>query len=352
MTTVTQAPSPTLDGILVVRVPLVGVYGNDAVKIDRKVEVLLTIPLMDGPGRITTTPVPVGELRHSIDRTLMATLTMSYIFDPDTRTITLYADDLVSPAATRITTYPRDAPQYGNEHFAHSPYAVPSDPGSGWVYGGPLTVGLPRELQDTVKQANQAIFDAAFAEGLAVVRRSPFPAMPRDEYEKMFVVLKDNKFVESFDPAKRYDATHMVVHLESFYNGPIFLQANQCFVNVIGTTADIFHTPPGAGLGSWIAMWRWGTNFGPGTIACASTNYFGPPPPAALLCSGAAPIGGHVVLGGTVARQMPRLSNNLFIIPICQRHNQRNANNMLPIAHNTGVQIVNYLTVADSAGLD
>jgi len=236
-----------------------------------------------------TTPVQtVGTLTYFANPHLLAYLNIWYSYDPVGNTLTFCSNDLVSPDSTCLTTIPTGTNQSCNQHTYPNDNA-PCGSNPNWNYCTSLTPGLQQALQQSVRAANQAIINAARAQGFTVIARTPPPQLTENDYAKL-------------------------------HGGGLFRER------------DRQHGDPRiAGL-AWLTLWQ--NQFGP-AMACTSLNFQG------FGCS-ASLVGGHVILGQT-AQTVPAGSNNVFIVPICGSHNGNNNVYMAPLTYQQGIAIHNYL---------
>jgi hypothetical protein len=237
-------------------------------------------------------------------------------------------NNLVSSDSTYLTTVPRSTNQSCRQH-TYPGDNIPCGSNQNWNYTTPLTPGLQTALQQTVQRANSVIIELARIQGFTVVVRTPPPVLSKEDYENLLLVYYKGKFLESYNPNKEYDNDHSLLTMESVWYGEIYLQGNESFANVIGSTGD----PKIAGK-TWIKLWS--NQFGAPTT-CSSLNFNG------FACSNPMVIvGGHVILG-TTAANVPAGSNNVFIMPICCAHNSNNNVHMEPLQYQKGIALHNYL---------
>ena len=118
--------------------------------------------------------------------------------------------------------------------------------------------------------------------------------------------------------------------IRSQFGGTITFATTDVFANVIGSSTD----PKVDGL-AWINLWK--RTYPTATITQCSSYDF----PTGFGCTTNF-VGGHVILGQT-AQVVAAGSNDVYIIPICQKHNKNNNVYMRPIKENRAVWLKNYL---------
>lgn len=308
-----------------VQIPLVPDYENKYVQI-KSTQINFQLELKEGHHTTTSEPVVVGTVANFTNPALLASITVWYNFETATNVLTLCSSDLVSDDATYLTTVPEGSNQFGNQRTYYGD-EFPCGTNPNWNYTTPLTPGLEEALQNTVRKANDLIIEKALEQGLTVIVRTPMPVIPADLYEKLSAVYYNGEFVEMYDPNKVYGNDYSIFHIDSTWYGEIYLNKNENFANVIGST----HDPKIAGK-SWLQLWQ--SQFGQAQT-CTSLYYQG------FSCSGGL-VGGHSVLG-TVAKSMPKGSNKVFIMPICTAHNNNDNVYMAAIMYTKGIALHNYL---------
>ena len=118
--------------------------------------------------------------------------------------------------------------------------------------------------------------------------------------------------------------------VRSTFGGPVTFASTDVFANVIGSSGD----PKVEGL-AWIQLWK--RTYPTATVTqCSSFDF-----PTGFGCTTNF-VGGHVIKGQT-AQVVAAGSNDVFIIPICQKHNKNNNVYMKPIKENRAVWLKNYL---------
>jgi hypothetical protein len=308
-----------------ISVPLTPGYVNPYVNIN-PTTTSISLPLTPGPHVLTTPLQNVGSLTYFANPTLQASLSVWYNYDPLHNTLTFCSNDLVSGDSTYVLTVPAGTNQGCRQH-TYPNDNIPCGNNPNWNYCTPTTPGLQGALQQTVRSANQAIINAARAQGFTVIVRTPFPTLTVEEYTKLMLVYHQGRFLELYNPEKTYDADHTLVHPESVWLGEIYLDNNDTFANVIGSTND-----PKINNSSWLGLWQ--SQFGTATV-CTSLNFNG------FTC-GPGLLGGHVILGQT-ALQIAAGSGGVFIMPICVAHNNNDNVYMAPLQYEMGIALQNYL---------
>ena len=118
--------------------------------------------------------------------------------------------------------------------------------------------------------------------------------------------------------------------VRSTFGGTYTFASTDDFANVIGSSTD----PKVDGL-AWINLWK--RTYPTATITQCSSYDF----PTGFGCTTNF-VGGHVILGQT-AQVVAAGSNDVYIIPICQKHNKNNNVYMMPIKEKRAVWLKNYL---------
>ena len=124
-----------------------------------------------------------------------------------------------------------------------------------------------------------------------------------------------------------------IIHIgdvRSTFKGKHTFASTDDFANVIGSSSD----PKVDGL-AWINLWK-RTYPGVAITQCSSYDF-----PTGFGCTTNF-VGGHVILGQT-AQVVAAGSNDVYIIPICQKHNKNNNVYMMPIKEKRAVWLKNYL---------
>jgi hypothetical protein len=119
----------------------------------------------------------------------------------------------------------------------------------------------------------------------------------------------------------------VVQTIESTFGGEVSFSQNEPFANVIGSDDD----PKIGGL-SWVRLWA--GQFGYYPNVCTSYQFKG-------FGCGDTILGGHVITGQT-ARVVAAGSNSVFIMPICQQHNNDDNVYMAALTNVKGIWLKNY----------
>ena len=171
---------------LQVTVPLTPSYASRLVNVS-STQVTVSIPIVPGSSTMTTPVQTVGTLTYFANPHLLAYLNIWYSYDPVGNTLTFCSNDLVSPDSTCLTTIPTGTNQSCNQHTYPNDNA-PCGSNPNWNYCTSLTPGLQQALQQSVRAANQAIINAARAQGFTVIARTPPPQLTENDYAKLCLV--------------------------------------------------------------------------------------------------------------------------------------------------------------------
>ena len=120
--------------------------------------------------------------------------------------------------------------------------------------------------------------------------------------------------------------------VRSQFGGAVTFAATDVFANVIGSTGD----RPIDNL-AWIRLWERTYN----TTATQCSSFGFPTVNNTPFPCTTNLIGGHVIKGQT-ASVVPPGSNDVYIIPICQKHNKNNNVFMSPVTERRAVWLKNY----------
>lgn len=317
--------NPIAQHVMNVQICLAPEYPNAELS-TQQTQVALDFALVDGEHTITSPLAKVGTVASGASPDLMASITFWYRFDAATNTLTFCSSELVSEDATFLTMAPSGSGQFRKQNaYINDDQELASK--VQWAYATPLSAGLQPALQETVRRANDLVIATAKSRGFTVIVRTPVPDMPAEDYKQFSAVYYQGKFLEFFGPEKTYTSEHQVVPLDSIWYGEIYLNSQDYFANVIGSTND----PKVAGK-SWIQLWQ--GQFGTANT-CTSYGITG------FTCSGPL-LGGHVVLG-KVATNVLQGSDKVFIMPICTGHNSNDNVYMAPLKYLNGIALHNYL---------
>ncbi len=322
-----ESATPASAGLLQVTVPLTPAYASESVTIEQTTTTL-TIPLIPGEQRSTTPEQVVGSLSDAANPNLVGTLTVWSSYDPTYHVLTLLGSEFESEDSTYLSTYPQSGRDRTFKQQARPSDAGPGDTSSLWASAADSTAEMAELFQSTVRSANEAIVEAAVAQGISVIVRTPPPELPPELEEKLLLVYENGVFKEPYDPDKEYGEDTQVFNIQSTFGGTMVLAAGTDFANVIGSTYD-----PKIEGRAWRELWE--VTFHVEGNRCASEGFQG------FECS-TTYIGGHVI-PGKVASEVAQGSNIVFIIPICQRHNKSNSVYMNPIVYNQAVSLHHYM---------
>lgn len=315
--------------MLQVTVPLTKEYENAFLNI-LPTEIDISLCLQEGEHRVTTEPVEIGGLKQFSKSPLVAQLTIWYEYRASENVLALCGDDLVSPDSMHLTVGTGDKTQ-NMIQFIHRNPTDQEKIGDG-VLNSPLTSGFQTQIAGCLKQANARILEQTKEMGVVVLLRTALPHLSEDAYQRMSPVYRNGEFVEFFDPDKIYGPEYTIKGVQSIFNGLAYFLPTQDFANVIGSTGD----PHGDEYKTWIGLWEGKT----GLLAtvCSSSGF-----PAPFTCNPEKKniIGGHVIYGQT-AQSVPS-GGEVYIIPICKRHNSNNTCYMQPTQNNVACWMKNYM---------
>lgn len=176
-----------------------------------------------------------------------------------------------------------------------------------WKVSTPLNEDIKSNLKTSLHTIQETLKQAALSKGIAVGMLTPVPQIGVELFKE-----------------------HTGLTLESVWGGTVQFPMGTNFANVIGSTYD----PRVPGYSSWINLWI--TQFGDPN-GCTSRGF-----PENLTCDGPM-VGGHCILG-TIAQSVPSGSNDVFIVPICARHNRKD-DIYMQIKYNGGnaIRLHNYM---------
>lgn len=321
-----------------IEVALAPSFGGEAALLEAR-RTTLALPLTAGAHISTSLPEVVGQVPGFANPDLMASISISYSYDPAMNMITFYSNDLVSPDAPYVTSWPRGSKRQWRLHSYSDPRArggsVPD-----WSAAAAPPPGLADALRATVRAANHEAIEAAKARGMIVLVRAPVPPLTPEQEAGLRLVYRDGVFDRPYEPGEPLGAGEVVNSIMSVFGGTITFPLNTTFANVRGSTTD----PKPPGTTSWIGFWQAYT--GLAAPQCTSLGYGGPNIPAGYPCTavtpGRSPLGGHVVFG-TAWASPPYGSNHIvFIVPICSKHNSDYSVYMEALQVLEGVWLDNY----------
>ncbi len=302
---------------VVIKIQLTPSYSNKYVNIN-ETYVDIAIRLLDGEQSAVTDIIDVGTLSFFSDPVLQTYFTVCYTYDSLNNKLTLCGNDLISDKSAQLTSFPRGTKEFSykrtyssGENFDYT--------NQHWNHNTPLTPGLDLAFEQCIRKANNQIITRLRESGVLVIERTPVPELSTEDYEKLCPVYYRGNFLEFYDPNKTYTSEHSIRHFGSYYQGTTDFQEGFHFSNALGTTNDPFHGFNGAN--SWLQLWivATGVHINPWPI-CTSQD----------CCSGVydqgfcnddnySTIGGHVVPGFREINVVP--GGQLYIVPICNRHN-------------------------------
>ncbi|MEP3050107.1 MAG: hypothetical protein ABJP48_02540 [Erythrobacter sp.] len=269
------------------------------------------ICLEPGEHEVKTDPFAIGKLGKFENRTLLAQLVFSYIYDADAKNITVFGPDFASASTMHLITYPERSEERCIQRSTTSALIHDDLVGNPhWNYLGALTPGLEPFLRAAVRNAIKDLIANLIDLGsFGITVREPPPTLSTEDHLGTLMVYRNGEFVEYFDPEKEYSSDFSYIGVESTFEGIYTFSKNADFANVIGSTDD----PYPKGYKSWISLWRDKCNGGTSPTDCASDGY-----PKDFTCNTPI-IGGHIVTG-TKAYD-PAKDSTVYIIPICNAHN-------------------------------
>lgn len=315
-------------GLLQVTVPLAPAYSSERVTVEQTT-VTVSIPLVAGEQRTTTPEQVVGTAPGFANPNLIGTFTVWSDYDPTTETLTFKGNDFVDPDSTYLSTYMQGGRNQTCKQHAYIDDTEPCGGNPDWNYCTDLTPGLMELLRETVRSANEAIVEAAYAQGFAVLVKTPLPPIGALETSRLRAVYENGVFKELFDPEKEYGEGTEVIGIESIFGGVITLQPKTFFANVIGSTKD-----PRIDGESWRGLWE--EYFGEATI-CTSYHF-----PRDFPC-GSTLLGGHVLRGQKPAEVPVGTDQVVLIMPICVQHNNNNKVFMSALYNQQAVVLDKYM---------
>ena len=303
-------------------------YKNEFVDI-RKNDYNLSFELQDGKHAVSTPLLEIGQLMYFKNSTLLAQLSFTYEFDEANRLLTINGTNYSSAESMCLTTFPKGTNEFwyqrplvssvGSESILFNP---------NWNYDTPMTPRLNTLFVDIVKAANDKLIQAVKGiEGLIIQIKTPPPRLSPEEHAELLLVYKSGQFAGLYDPNKDYGPDFTIKPIESVWGGTVQFNYGENFANVIGSTYD-----PRIGGNSWIRLWE--NQFGAANI-CTSYQYQG------FNCNNYL-VGGHVIVGQHAA-VVPAGSNSVYIMPICNAHNNNDNVYMAALQYLNGVWLNNYL---------
>lgn len=285
--------------------------------------------LEDGTHTFTSRDFKLGTVHSLGRRALIGLLSFRYTYDAKNQTITVCSTDFSSADGMTLVTMPEGTDYACIEHAG--PGGFTADETSGpWNYRTQLMPGAADVFGGVVRGASDALIAALKATpDLTVQLRTPFPELPMEHYLNLCVVYRRGRFLELFDQSREYEDGDEVHPFESVYGGTATFPVGAPFANVIGST----HDPKIKPYTSWVALWE--AKVGVMPTKCESFDYDG------FKC-GNDVLGGHVVKG-VLAERVPAGSDDVFIFPICSKHNKNDKVHMAALTYRTAVKLNNYM---------
>jgi hypothetical protein len=286
-----------------------------------------------------SSPFDLGNVHFLRDKVLFGTLSFTYTYDVEERTITVCSTDYASSAGMALTTTPEGTESFCIERASGAGF-VEDDISADrlWSYRTPLTPGAEAIFKSIVRGANDALIEALMdVPGLILTQRTPFPNISSDLYFDLTNVWHEGELVGTFDVAATYEPGWSLITPFSLFGGLAGWLINQRFSNASGTTRDQIPRVPDSRRRetSWIRFWQAAT--GLENTGCTSRNH----PGDGFYCDGVI-IGGHVVKvpdnepwRGQV--RVPPGSDSVCIIPICHQHNVHHDARMMTSRQYTSV---------------
>ncbi len=181
-------------------------YDNVYARIN-SVDVTLEMPLTEGIHTIKSSYIEIGQLKISPlnkkVRPIQLSVEVWYRYDPAHNLITLCDSKFVSDDATKLRTRLADSIKT-NVQFAFDDTKSPCKGNEEWDYTSPLTPNLKELFQQNIRDINSAIYEEAKNNKMTILLRSPFPDIPKELYENLFLVYEDGMFAGLYDPSKQY----------------------------------------------------------------------------------------------------------------------------------------------------
>jgi hypothetical protein len=262
----------------------------------------IPVTLVDGTNTFTSDDFAIGSLPSFQNRQLMARITFQYTYDEAAHLITVDGTDFAAENSISLVNPPGETSE------------LP---------------GIEAVLRGMAGEANESLINSLqMRQGLIVRVRTDPPVLSVDDYQKLLAVYRDGPHQGLFGEIDDGAADDVVQAIQSTWGGVVTFNVNENFANVIDSTGD----PKIDGL-TWIVLWANQFQYYP-TI-CSSLNYLGFP-------CGQPIFGGHVILG-TVAQRVATGSNSVYIMPICQQHNNNDKTYMAAITNQNGIWLKNYM---------
>lgn len=302
-------------------------YSNNFIRINKKTTEL-SFTLQDGTHTVETDLIEIGRLPFYKNSILQARLSFTYEWDAKEDIITVCGANFCSDDSMCLTTTIKDTSEscyqracsltVSNPYEMYNPH---------WNYTTLQTPGLQEAFIQLVTEATNVLVNTLKEAGFRLVRvKTPVPELSPEEFIQYQVVYKENQLIGFYNPEQTYGENYIILPLQSVWGGEAKFRLNENFANVIGST----HDPQIGGL-SWIELWR--RQYGTPSV-CSSLNYGG------FRCNTYL-VGGHVIPGRQASR-MPA-GSNVYIMPICNAHNNNDNVYMAAIIYTQAIWLKNYL---------
>ena len=338
---------------LSVTVPLTPAYSSPNGEVVISASTIdISIPIQEGTHTFETDFKNVGTLKYFKDPNLLAAIRLTYTYNSDTGVIQLFGNDFESESeSTCLITMPKGLSQTGEQHT----YLLNQNPcknNPNWNYTTPVTPGLEEAFSQCIRNANNDIINAAKKQFKGVCVREPTPKLDGGElpYHWIDMHCSNGTYLGTYDPNKEYEEGTTMTHvIESSFKGTVTFKQNEHIANVIGSSTD-----PKIASKPWIEIWE--RQFGV-EDCCTSHNWAGGDRQAVKDfhdrggCNDGYNgndgsikniVGGHVILG-QVAQRVAAGSDQVYIVPICKRHNSKDNIYMRAGVYTQGIWLENYL---------
>ncbi|MDQ8052266.1 MAG: hypothetical protein REI78_04530 [Pedobacter sp.] len=176
--------------------------------------------------------------------------------------------------------------------------------------------------------ATEAIFAELEKKDFMAVIKRPLPQMSQEMMNELRLVYKDGYYFGPYDPTADYDDRFTIHPLGSAFSGLATLDQGTDYANVKGSTND----PHISGY-SWLGLWA---SYYGGAQCCSSLNFHN------FQCNNNL-VGGHCLLGQHASTVRPGAYDVVFIIPICNAHNNNNNYYMSPVKYRRIIVLKSYL---------
>lgn len=273
--------------------------------------------------------INIGTIHGYEGKALLGQFSFEYTYEPDRDLITVCGTDFDSSGSMCLTTVPAETQEYCRQRSAGGGF-VADDLMSNrhWNYVTALTPGLKDLFQAVVRNLNDVLIKALLDYPRLSVRiREQPPELSVEEQQPFLLVYRHGQFQGLHSADREYGVGYEVFTIQSVFGGTQTLALNTAFANVIGSTHD-----PKVDGETWIALWR--RYFGP-VSACTSYQFDG-------FCCSSRLLGGHVILG-KVASGVDEGSDDVYIAPICQPHNNSNKVYMEALTNQRFIWLKNYM---------